>query len=1286
MSDQATKINEEGKIELPKTFETAEGAKLTDTEKSQLSRERILDWYGRKKFEKLKGLQDALVGATYSEREEIKKIIIENTRTELAKHEEIVMEERNRRAEKFAEEIVGVAGGIGNIDLVVSKYEKQQLDEDLFFGTLKSYVGKENNRKMLEKIMASSNFKQILGTLGEGNSKELEFAINQGDFEKVSQIMVNASGGTLSKKDINNYAAVSVFETGMEKKTGVGVIDGVIQGFDKLRNVGHLTVLNSAAEDLKIPFPFILHLGMKTLREVREMDDNLQNNKYLIENKKDSLPLDANRLEFIKKINELRHHLDGKSDEKGIKESFKNSLHIYLQKKEGLTDEDRIQIENEAKFEDLTLIQIFDLVYGSPEDREKWIIKSLSEAPKMWKAYKQVFLDPVNIRNTMKEYHKKRIGEWAVNGFSGGARKWQMGGILKNIDDLEQMLAKGPKSTSNVKEFDNLFRRAGADKYKIQTSAVDAKMFEINRSGKADKIIAEEMLEHDNLVKRYHSLVQEATKIMTNEAFRVIEAGKGLEQIQRGAGDKFLTNTLDKLPNVSDQTLKTIFGDISKIDKTKISGGDLVAAYTKKLVDINSMKEITRARFAVLADVIDSNVATPFGAKWSETRALAKGTATMEAQKGQLNRIEDLVKPTPTKYYAKTYGLPVIILGVEMSYLATGKAKSKEVLWDLGEAAGSFCPFLGTALDIRGAWQGASLSGKKLSTKERWMYAGFAAVGVVADVATLIGGIGLGLRAGLGGVRSGRRAVQIGKELDAANSLRKTAYVEDAPWIQRQIASGASFFNRTNRAEASTEAIMSARAMDQASLIGALGKNHTYGSLESLDDVNTALKTASGADIGKLNKLQKFYKEVSGGVNYMEVMKTYGNAVKVPEGFFGKAWYATLSAFGKMKAYLISIGIPADTLKAYENSFDAVKAAEAVKLTAVQDLAAFYKLKQAEQVKAGEAFTELYNTGLKFTGFEKKYAELVKQSSEASRKTISLEENAKQLKSGYDNLVNKMTPAVAAKLPKKVTQAEVDVAKIMHQKANAEWMESVNNTKKLENEKTLAGSQIPRTNAESVAWKKSLEEADKTLLNVDREIILKEGVVKNAELALYNTNSTRSLMQMEMIQKAEDASHVANSLSMVTRGLQTGGLVMGGIWAITAGTYGPAEQYEFAKGAVSSGAKVAGVVGNELFIEDHSGQPAIDQMVEARVGAVKHKKSMFAALEKAKQVGEDPAVMLARNWEDNTAKELATKHGYYDKVQKILAEGKVDVGQPTTALKEVASGDADGRVKEKIVG
>lgn len=1266
------------KVKIPLTFETAKAVELSENEKNKLSRERILSWYKRKKFEKLKGLQKALIDATYSEREEIKKIIMKNTKAELAKQKEIVKEEIDKRAEKFAQEIINVADGIGNIDMVIRKYEKQRLDEEIFFATLGGYVGKEKDRQLLKKMAASPQIQQIIAAVKREDSskaREIELAMKEGDYTKVRKAIAKASGGNISEAQLNTMFAASSFGSlKFEKSTGIGILDKGIMALNVMRQVGHFTVLNAAKKDLGVPFMFVMHLSMKTLRDIQNMDENLQRNKYLIENKTHKTKLDEDRLEFINRINELRKHLDGKAAEKGMEEKFRSALDKYLATKKELTDIDKMQIRENSKFEDLRLIQIFDLVYGSPEDRDKWFIKSISRIPTMLRAHKQVFGEQRYITKTMKEYHYRKLKERAVRGFSENARRWQMGGILKEIGDVEKLIEKGAKAGQS--EFDKLFKRANA--YELRPDKLND----------AKKLLSEEMLEHDNLVKRYHALVQQATQIMTKQTKDLLGVGRGLQKMQKVDG--FASKTLNQLPHISDQSLKTLFGDLSKADKMKLRGGDLIAAYTKKMADLGSMQSITRARFSALAETIDNKVVKPFGGAWGKKIEFAQGKATRKQMIESIQEIKDMSRPTPGKYYAKRFGLPAIIVGTEMYYLATGKAKSSEVLWDLGEAAAGFCPFLGTALDIRGAIKGTTLSGKKLSTKERWMYAGFAAIGAVADVATFIGGIGLGLRASLGGVRTGRRALQVGKSLDSANSLRKMAYVKDAPFVQRQIAKVASWASKAKRADAATEAAMTAKAMDQAALIGSLSKKYEgVNDMSKLGDlIKDAEKAGDIADATKLRKLQKLTSQLTGGMDYMKVLSKYGKAVEIPKGIFGQAWYKTLSAFKKMKSKLLSLGISSDVLRSYEKSFDAVNAAKAAKTKAVADLKELYMVQHAEQVKHAEAFNILTNKASSLGKSEESYAKLVQESREGTRKLMTLAQRKKRLKEQHERLLEAKKIADKAKKAgntpaKQVTKAELDSAEKLFKQADAAWLDKKNSLKILNKTKKQHGAML---GSKSKAWKKQLDTADKNLFKIDSQIIRKEGAVRDAEFALQNASSTRSFMQAEMMAKATEAARSADRISGVARLMQKGGLVMGGIWFLTGFKYGPAEQMEAAKKIVPKATGAAKRVGHELFIADHSGQPAIDQIVEGRVAQIKHKKTIMGHVEKAKERGEDPAMVFARNWNDDAAKELAKKHGYYDKVQKLLAEGKAKVKKHKSALQDVVSGDAVGRLRDKLKG
>ncbi len=195
-------------------------------------------------------------------------------------------------------------------------------------------------------------------------------------------------------------------------------------------------------------------------------------------------------------------------------------------------------------------------------------------------------------------------------------------------------------------------------------------------------ISSDEMLGHDQIVKKYQSLVKEATEIMIKEAKQTMGFGKNIDVLRNSRKGKFYTDNIGSMRNaVGDDALKKLF-NVTEItdDILKKNGADLIAAYGKKAVALKSMQDITRTRFSVLAETVDNNVATPFTAKFKGKQDLIKGSRERANISKKLDNVEDLLtKPGKIKYGLKRYGLPIALIGFKLIRLF--KEKQKDVKW-----------------------------------------------------------------------------------------------------------------------------------------------------------------------------------------------------------------------------------------------------------------------------------------------------------------------------------------------------------------------------------------------------------------------------------------------------------------------------------------------------------------------------------------------------------------------------------------------------------------------------
>ena len=1275
----ASKLSLKSKgIERPESFEAVEAKKLTESEEEKISRSLIIRWYMAKKFEKLKALQNKIIEASYSEREEIKERIIKNTKEELSKHKDLTKEEVERRSKQLADEVINVAEGRADMSLVAKRYAVQEEEQKVFYKVVDGFVSRENQSETLQKIAKNPKFADFLNGIkahDPATAKRIDMAIKEGDYEGLQKIVEKSTDGKINKSAMNRFMAIGVLGSAHVKEyTPVDTVNKAISFLDQYRHVGHGFALDKASQDIGIPFLLIARFASWTLRDFRQMDNIMQRNKHLIEQKDKKSIKDNERLVFIEHMHKARMKLEDKvKGDKDLQSNFEKALDKYLDSKEELGERDKQEIKQASRYEDLRLVQLFEYYYVKDEDRYRWLMKSASRVPTMIRFAKHVFGEQRYIKATMLRYTKRRLLDRSITNFRMNAKNWGMKDILRNMNDFENKITRSRGEA--LTKYEDLYREAS--NYKVDADEITAKRSYLDK----------ELLDQDRMLQRYAILVKRATRIMSDKAKKVIEAGKSIQAAQKGAGKSFLTKKLHQLPHVSDQTLEAI--GLDKAKKAGYTGADLINGYTRRLVDIKTMEDVTRARFSALADVVDTNVARPVGTAWQGRMDVAKGVSDRAKIRKKLQNIEDLAKPHKGRYIAKTFGLPAIIIGIQGYDLFTGKAKTNEVLWDMGEAAGGFVPFLGTALDIRGLIKGESLSGRKLNTKERWMYAGFAAIGAIADAAILIGGLGLGIRAGLGGVRAGRRAVKAGSALAGARKtggLRDMAYASKLPFFQRQIAKAGSKFNKVRRADGAAEALYTRKAITHANKISKYnsGVKDTY-KIEKFSDIEGKIKIAEKAGemptVRKLERLRKTLKKL-GSIEGLDVLKDVGKGIDIPRGFFSRQWLKSKKAFLGIKQWLLSIGIPPKTIKNYEKSFSAVASAKQNKAKALDDLHDLIKAKEGTRLKAVDTYKEYMVKAEKHGQTAIDYTKVVDDISKQKRKHIRLG-GIKRSKKEHLKHVEKLHKG------KKATEAEVNAAKKALKEADEKIKASRKYSKKLIDRKKKLSKELKTKGDDAKGWKKEFDSANTSLSKIETDVVRHEDKLRAAEESIVSANTKRAMMSMEMENKATRMARYHDKTASVAKLLQYGGLAMGGIWLFSGFHAGPAEQLKTASKAVKGAAKMGGKTFDYVMLQDHSGRPPIDQMVEERVRKVKMREELNGYVEKATRRGVKPEEVLAKHWNTDEAKEIARRQGLYQKVQKLIADKKVtpETAQRARAkLRDVATGDSAGKAGEKLAG
>ncbi len=1224
---------------------------LTSVEKQKLSRAMLLEWF-RKKRDKLKALQEELRDATASEKEAIKERIIRNTKKELEKMKYLAEMERTRRAEEFADDVMRVSYEMADIERVMKKYDEQEMQEKIFFGTLNEYVGNEQKKNTLRRLFKSEVIsKKVMPLIKRSNPTayyDIEHAYKKGDYEAVKKLIVDASNGILDEEKVDHIFAEAVLNSAGKKKLfGVKSFSGLLAWIDQVRAIGHGFAIRRASRKTKIPYLLVLRLASKTFNDLKFMDDNLQQHRHLIEMKQEKTLNDEERIKFIEGIHKLRDELEKKLADKGLRKDFTRYLSNHLDKRDDLTKEDKIHIINNAKIENLRLLQIYELLYADDENREQLFMKTLTRIPTLLRFHRKVLGENREFVRTVQEYHFRRLQNFADWQFKRNARRWGLGEIVHDIDEVERM-AKGGKAAGKTSKVADLFE--------------DAKDFKSSRhfwdDNKGLNITAESMYHHDRILGRYHALVMRATKLMSDKAKGLMNAGKHIETVQKTLGQSFWKTKVSEMPHLSDQTLRSLVPDtkISIAQIKKMNGAQLIAAYGERAVDLKNMQDFTRTRFSALAETIDKNIRAPFSEKFDTKMEILKGTKERKQIMDKLKDIREKVAPSKGKYYAKRYGLPAIIIGLELSQLATGKSKAREVMWDLGEAAAGFVPVAGTILDFKGAISGQSLSGRNLSTKERIMYAGFGCIGLVADAAIVIGGLGLGLRAGLGGLRMARRSVEVGKGL---GEMKKVAVVRDTSLIQRMFGRGALALNKAHQAEEAVEATITAKAYEQARLMSKYGIN-------GIDDIAGVRRSATAAHARELDHLRDLLKGGAGGVDYIKMFERHilktGGALKIPKGFFGRGWLRTKETFKKMSVFLrTKLGVSPQVIRRYERSFDAVKNAEKEREAAMEAMKIAEMVKVEKLSGLREAY-ETYRHGANWTRI--KYMSVLDKHRDFKRLEVSSSTEFALAERKYEALKKEIGAKEFARLAK---LAETNKGKKIANAQHREILETYFAKKKKHEQivKNLKKVEQTRSKMESekalkqYGWRKDIAHANDELLEAETTVWNAQKRMRVANDALHFANTERSMLQMRMMQRADSFVEHGDKIRIAAHYFQKAGLVSGLAWYFAG--MNPVEQTRYIAKGAGGVVKGTGYVGKKLLFTDRH-REALDIMIESRVNRLKRQRRLDGELAYAQERGKTELQVYAENWGDPDVRELARRRGIdQSKVRRLLNSGRIQV-------------------------
>ncbi len=507
-------------------------------------------------------------------------------------------------------------------------------------------------------------------------------------------------------------------------------------------------------------------------------------------------------------------------------------------------------------------------------------------------------------------------------------------------------------------------------------------------------------------------------------------------------------------------------------------------------------------------------------------------------------------------------------------------------MWNVIEMGGGFVPVVGTILDFKAAWSGRSLAGRKLGFKERLVSFGFGCVGFVADVFTFVGGVGLGLRYGIGFLKGGKRAVKAGKVMKAmheAGMARKSQSVlsKIGMWVGRK-------FNKAARLESATASRITSKAYDQARLMSKYKIADLAHAEKELASVRHATKKAHLKQLVALMKSTEKYR-----YDYMKALRgSLEGILKTPGkiGAAGRTWLRVKSAFHKVKEALIGLKIDPKIINRYEKTFDKIKALESERAQTVEELAELankgkYFEKGEAAGKAGAAATELEHLE-KLAHQQRLLAKSRKASLKAGDRVSKKYKDVDEIQDLFDK----------AKEGKKITKRDIRraVGKAQDQGYKKASVKEITNAVDSYKDANLSLAKMKKIRDQRKAdFDKAVKYEGST-----REIIKKKREIQAINKKIATLHNERFIMQTEMMYKAERAMDVAHQWRRAIRFLQYG-LVAGGVAFLT--SLAPDKAVKAGYTVVGKTAVVSYKVGKKVFWDEHGGRPPMDKMIEERL-------------------------------------------------------------------------------------
>ncbi|MDD3302053.1 MAG: hypothetical protein PHN31_00730 [Candidatus Gracilibacteria bacterium] len=393
-------------------------------------------------------------------------------------------------------------------------------------------------------------------------------------------------------------------------------------------------------------------------------------------------------------------------------------------------------------------------------------IRSLGN-PVLYYWYKGTRFDigKTHVRTSIRKY----IGQLEENGAGLPETREK----VKNLKLAEKLLIKekltandkkllGPIIDSCFKEAPKLFGISGL----ILSTDTDTFLESLNDKPELKEKIKTELEKAKSEAIKYHDEMQ---KLLTEKQKLVQDLD---EQLRKTAEkEKFKIKDYFKLN--SPVTKKSADGSV-RLQNPIETGGNQFSNYTR-------LREEGLAKI----EEIDRQI-TGMNGKMNET--LEKTNSLFEKynlpseqklylKKGFFQSLESVgyvVNKVPlvqTGKFAFKLGFMGMVAGTIAREFKNGDDKWKT---DATEVGLGLLPITSEILDFKAAFGGEDLSGRKISTKDRWIRAGFGVVGTVADAATLVSfGQSEWARAWLAGVRGGATVAEVANDAGKMNRLKQ---------------------------------------------------------------------------------------------------------------------------------------------------------------------------------------------------------------------------------------------------------------------------------------------------------------------------------------------------------------------------------------------------------------------------------------------------------------------------------------------------------------------------------